>query len=149
MFEAYLIACLLLTLGPHPRVWAVLSISALVDYSLVLPDAPWTLLVSGGMEAATILMLLRFAPGRAATQQAWLLTAAWVCHGSLLWDVTYDSNLIYDQYESVMFAILSAQVFLGVHAALRDPISVFCSRLAIKPWRVASYFACTQTTKKR
>lgn len=144
MFATYLIACLILALiGPDRRVWLILSASAVTDETLgvLLLDHIDSLdlpVFAGLFECATIWALLTFARGRAAGEQAACLVACWLCHFTLLVDLTAGTSLIYDRYESLVFTILGVQVLLGVNGSLVSMARFFHSRLVSQRAYMAS-----------
>lgn len=119
MFEAYFIACLFLMLGPSPKVWVILSLSAAVNIVANLwldnLETLWLVAVAGSFEFVTICALCKYAPDKG---QVILLLISWLTHGMLLMDLTMLLNIVYTHYELLVSTILAVQILLGINGSL-------------------------------
>jgi len=67
--------------------------------------APWKLIVPATVESLTILCLLHFSPNRTAFIQVGLLAIAWASHLTCYFDLMTGSNVVYDNYERILFGV--------------------------------------------
>jgi len=67
--------------------------------------APWKLIVPATVESLTIVALLHFSPNRTAFMQVGLLAIAWASHLTCYFDLMTGSNVVYDNYERILFGV--------------------------------------------
>ena len=72
--------------------------------------APWKLVFPASVEVLTILALLHFSPNRTGFIQAGLLVVAWGAHVLCYYDLITNSNLVYDNYSTILGWVAVGQI---------------------------------------
>ena len=80
-------------------------------------QASWTLIVPAANETLTMLAMLTWANPKTALNQAFLLLVAWWAHVQCYIDIQNETNVIYDNYETLL-----ALVAIGQLLACHDTI---------------------------
>ena len=131
----FLIVCMFFSVfGPerNRNVWSVLTFACLLNIVLGAAvfdkmDSAWLPAWYGFLELLTINLLYRFAWNPLGKTQALILFGAWICHICLYRDVTLGTNLVYDNYETLILAVMLTQLLTGTNG-LFEMARDFCSR---------------------
>lgn len=86
--------------------------SKLMTLSLHSLLAPWKLVFPSSVEVLTILALLTWARNRTGFWQVGLLSIAWFAHLFCYVDIITGSNLVYDNYSSILGLVAVGQILV-------------------------------------
>lgn len=124
-YSAFLAAIFLLWITAVPRersalfvvLLATIGSAAFTELVTRRIDAPWKLVFPAGIETATILALLKWAPGRSGILQVIALVIAWATHLLCYVDIITGANMVYSSYERILGCIAMLQIAL-FHATI-------------------------------
>ena len=99
-------------------------------------DHPLEHLGFASIEAAKILILLRFAGGRLPVYMSALLSVAWLANFGLYLDLKLGTNLVYDQYETLIAAITLGQLIPFFDGLARKARSILDAVVGLRALRI-------------
>jgi len=94
----------------------------------------WKLVIPGAVELATIAAMLHWAKNRTGYMQVALLLVAWLAHVLCYADLVLGTNLVYDNYEAILWGVSLGQIAAfhdtGIHnlSALRRWVATLRAR---------------------
>ena len=117
-YHGFIVGVVLLRCGATPRDRNALTVvlSATIASWLLVTfvthgiTASWKLVIPGAVETVTIWALLRWSRGRTGWAQVALVAVAWMTHLLCYIDLQAGTNMVYDNYETILGAVSALQL---------------------------------------